>query len=68
MQSRYQAGDEENGSFGATRSKLQDLKPGVEAATSRKGAATEGKYRRNVSKEKLSRASLADRIRKRGGD
>src|SRR5262245_62123308 len=66
MQSRYQAGDEENGSFGATRSKLQDLKPGVEAATPR-GATTEGKYRRNVSKKKYQTvASLADRIRERG--
>jgi hypothetical protein len=68
MQSRHQAGDDENGSFGATRSKLQDLKPGVEATTPR-GAATEGKYRRNASKEKYrTEGSLADRIREREVD
>ena len=53
MQSRYQAGDDENGSFAATRSKLQDRKPGAQAATPRGAATTEGKYRRNASKENV---------------
>ncbi len=66
MQPKHKAGDDENGSFGATRSKLQNLKPGVEEAASKGGAATEGKHQRRASKAKYqTRASLADRIRER---
>jgi hypothetical protein len=65
MQSRH-LGDEENGSFGATRSKLKNLKPGVERAASKGGAATEDKHQRRASKEKYqTRGTLAQRIRER---
>lgn len=66
MPSRHHPGDDENGSFGATRSKLQDLKPGVESTPAKRRAPAEGQHRRSASKgDKYQTRSLADRIRER---
>jgi len=66
MASRYESGDDDNDSFGATRSELQDLKPGVESASSARQPATDDKHRRRPNTEKYqTRTSLADRIRER---
>jgi hypothetical protein len=66
MESRAQAGDEANGSFGAAEAPLKDSQSGVEPTAPGQRASTEGGYRRAPSEDKsIDRAPLAERMRQR---
>ena len=69
MSSRYETGNNENSWFAATRSKLQDRKAGIQAATIRAETVKAGEYRRNATtdKSRVTR-SLAAQIREREVD